>query len=86
MKQGKFYSSKIAENGQVVIPKEIRDTLHLKGGEKILISIAYLGHGLPSIILRKPTLSFSSLVGIFSPLKGRTIKKILRHLDDEEMK
>ena len=79
------FTSKIAANGQVVVPKELRDLLSLKGGDSIVFIAEETGTGMIRIELKKPTQSFKNMVGLFSDLKGRPTEKILRELDDAEM-
>ena len=73
----KKFTSKIAANGQVVVPKELRDLLSLKGGDSIVFIAEETGTGMIRIEL--------NMLGLFSDLKGRSTAKILRELDDEEM-
>lgn len=82
----KKFTSKVAANGQVVVPKELRDLLSLKGGDSIVFFAEESETGLIKIMLRKPTPSFAKLFGIFSDLQGRPVKEILKEIDSEEMK
>ncbi len=80
----KQYPSKIAANGQVVIPKELRETLGLKGGDTVLFYAEEQQAGIFKVVLRKPTLSFKAMVGAFKELEGRPWREILKQIDDEE--
>ena len=86
MGPSKSYLSKVAANGQVVIPKQLRDSLGLKGGDTILFSAEEKPPGILRVVLRKTSLSFRSMVGGFKALKGRPTHEILKDLDDEEMR
>ena len=79
------FTSKVAANGQVVVPKELRDLLSLKGGDSIVFFAEETDSGLLKIVIRKPAPSFAKMVGIFSHLKGRPLKEILKKIDSEEM-
>jgi AbrB family looped-hinge helix DNA binding protein len=79
------FTSKVAANGQVVVPKELRDLLSLKGGDSIVFLAEETGTGMIRIEIKKPTQSFKNMVGILSDLKGRSTETILRELDDEDM-
>jgi len=82
----KSYSTKVAANGQIVIPKELRDALGLKGGDIILFCTEEQPAGFLKIVLRRPSISFKSIVGTFKELSGRPLGQILRQIDDEEKK
>ena len=84
MSKKKSYRSRIAANGQVVIPKELRDALHLKGGDAILFDAEEV-EGIVRVAIRKPWVSFSSLIGTLKHLSGKTYDVILKNLDEEEM-
>jgi AbrB family looped-hinge helix DNA binding protein len=79
------YKSKIAANGQVVLPKELRDALGLKSGDTIMFCAEKKESGLLTVVLRKPSLLFSAMVGTCKKLQGRPLEEILRELDKEEM-
>lgn len=80
------FSSKLAENGQLVVPKELRELLALKGGDLIVFLAEEGESGLLKISIQKPRKSFAKMVGLFADLKGRSIREIAKELDDEEMK
>lgn len=81
----KKFTSKMAANGQVVVPKELRELLSLTGGEMLVFLAEEGDSGMLKITLRKPAPAFNKLVGVMADLKGRPVKAILRDLDDEEM-
>jgi len=83
---GKAYASKLASNGQIVIPKELRDTLHLKGGDTVVFLAEEEDSGACQITLRKRTVSYRPAVGALHHLAGRDYRKILAALDGEEPK
>ena len=70
MPLSKKFPSKIAANGQVVVPKELRDGLGLKGGDIVVFS-ADEHAGIIRVTMSKPTISFSSRVGALKNLRGR---------------
>jgi len=80
------FTSKMAPNGQVVVPKELRDLLSLTGGETFDFLAEEGDLGMLKITLRRPAPSFKKLVGVMPELKGRPVHKILREIDDEEWK
>ena len=81
----KKFTSKMAANGQVVVPKELRELLSLTGGEMLVFLAEQSDSGMLKITLRKPAPSFKKLVGVMADLKGRPVNAILRAIDDEEM-
>lgn len=82
----KKFTSKIAANGQVVVPIELRVLLSLQGGDSIVFVAEQDDAGLFKIMIRKPTPSFKGLVGAFAELSGSSHKDILKAIDREEMK
>ena len=82
----KSYKSKLAVNGQVVIPKELRDALGLHPGDVITIQSEEVDGQVIKIVIQRPRVTFSSLVGLL-PVADReaTYNKDLQKLDDEEM-
>jgi AbrB family looped-hinge helix DNA binding protein len=80
----KKFNSKVAANGQVVLPKELRDSLCIKGGDTIVF-YAEENEGSITISIRRPSTLFGPIVGVLSQLKGRPSKEILNELDSEEM-
>ena len=82
----KSYKSKLAVNGQVVIPKELREALGLHPGDFITIQSEEVDGQVIQIVIQRPRVSFSSLVGLL-PVADReaTYNRDLQKLDDEEM-
>lgn len=54
----KGYFSKLTKNGQIIIPKAIRDYFHLKPSDKIYFSVE------DDKIVAKPILSIDKMFGI----------------------
>ena len=50
----KLYRSKMAANGQLVLPKELRDALGLAGGDVLIIQSEDQGNGLIEITIQRP--------------------------------
>ena len=82
----KKFISKLAANGQVVVPKELRDWLSLKGGDSIIFLAEESETGFLRIMIQRPSPSFSNIFGIFSDLNGKPLKELLKSIDVEEMK
>jgi AbrB family looped-hinge helix DNA binding protein len=81
----KNFTSKVASNGQVVVPLELRVLLSLKGGDSIVFLAEQDESGLIKVMLRKPNPSFKNMVGSLKSLSGRPVKNILKEIDDEDM-
>ena len=82
----KSYKSKIAANGQVVIPKELRDALGLHHGDIVTIQSEEVDGQVIKIVIGRPRVTFSSLVGLLPAADQRSpYEKDLKKLDDEEM-
>ena len=88
----KLYRSKMAANGQLVLPKELRDALDLAGGDVLIIQAEDQGNGLIEITIQRPRTNFRALIGQWSRKKGSKSVTVddwsddLKALDDEEMK
>ena len=85
MPNPKKFTSKIAANGQVVVPKELRDLLNVKGGDSIVFLAEESATGMIRIEIRKPARSFKNMLGLIADLKGRPAADVLKELDDEDM-
>ena len=83
MAAAKLYVSRVATNGQVVIPKELREAMGLRGGDRVLFLVKQ-GSGPAEVRLRKPAVSFSSKVGALRHLARKRYEPILKRLDREE--
>ena len=55
-----MHEVKLSSKSQIVIPREIRDTLHLKAGDKLLI----VKRGDTVILLRKPKRYSKEIAGM----------------------
>ena len=84
MQSQKAYVSKLASNGQVVIPKELRETLRLKGGDTVIFLAQEDKGGSVKITLQKRTVPYRSAVGALRHLANKDYRQILRALDNEE--
>ncbi len=85
----KLYYSKIAANGQMVLPKELREALDLSGGEVLNIIAEDRGGGVIIVTIQRPRKKFTELIGLLSlPEGGKSTdwEADLKRLDDEEMK
>jgi AbrB family looped-hinge helix DNA binding protein len=88
----KLYRSKMAANGQLVLPKELRDALGLAGGDVLIIQAEDQGDGLIEVTIQRPRTSFRGLIGQWAGKKGAKSVGVddwsddLKRLDDEEMK
>lgn len=80
----KSHSGKVAANGQVVIPKELRDALGLKSGDTIFFDAERTSTGLVRLVIRKPRLDFASLRGRLRHLSSEPYQGLLKGLDSEE--
>lgn len=83
-RSSKSYPAKIAANGQVVIPKDLRDALLLKGGDTIFFELDTGKSGLLRINIKKASVHFESLIGSLKHLAHKPYDEILRRLDEEE--
>lgn len=78
----KSYYLKIATNGQIVVPKEIRDYLKIIPGEQLKLSVSDNNQ----IIVSKKQLSdFNELRGCLKHLGGFDYRSALKKLNQEEM-
>ncbi len=84
MVRSKTYVSTLATNGQVVIPKELREAMGLKGGDTVVFLAEEEKTGFLKISVRRPAPSFASMVGALKHLAGRPYQEILHQLDSEE--
>ena len=86
----KLYRSKIAANGQLVLPKELRDSLGLSGGEILIIQAEDKGNGNIEVTLQRPRTAFRAIIGLLSQGGSKTLHEDwagdLKRVDDEEMK
>ncbi|MEA3412579.1 MAG: AbrB/MazE/SpoVT family DNA-binding domain-containing protein [Pseudomonadota bacterium] len=67
-------TSTLSSKGQVTIPKEVRDALHLDAGDRVLFVVREDG----VVELRPQTVDLRDLVGMLKPPEGK-------HLTVEEM-
>lgn len=66
-----IYKSKIALNGQVVVPKELRQKLRLSKGDTVMFRVIDAGNGSPlTVEFEKEGASISDLLGILKA-KGK---------------
>ncbi|MBF0441229.1 MAG: AbrB/MazE/SpoVT family DNA-binding domain-containing protein [Oligoflexales bacterium] len=87
MRLKKVYKSKLAANGQIVIPKELRDSLGLRPGDIITIQSDEIDGHVMQIVIQRSRVTFTSLVGLLpSTDKRDSYSKDLKNLDNEEMK
>lgn len=69
----------LTSKGQLTLPKEIRDRLGLKAGDKLSCSV--VGEG--EIVLRRKTLDISDLVGVLHvPGKQASIEAMNEAIKD----
>lgn len=81
----KAYKGKVATNGQVLIPKEIRESLGLKAGDAVLFCMEQQPSGALQLVVRRPFVSFKSMLGVCHDLTGRPVSTILKEIDQEDM-
>ncbi len=87
----KLYQSKLAANGQLVLPKELRDALGLAGGDVVTIQAESQDNGVIEVSILVPRTGFRGLIGQWS---SKTMankdasdwNEDLKRLDDEDMK
>ena len=60
------YASKIATNGQVVVPKELRDLLCLQAGEFVVFTVNNDKSTGLSVTISKRATQFTELVGVLN--------------------
>lgn len=86
----KLYRSKIAANGQLVLPKELRESLGLSGGEILIIQAEDKGNGNIEVTLQRPRTAYRAIIGLLSQDGSKTFHEDwaadLKRIDDEEMK
>jgi len=86
----KLYRSKIAANGQLVLPKELRESLGLSGGEILIIQAEDKGNGNIEVTLQRPRTAYRAIIGLLSQSGSKTLHEDwsadLKRVDDEEMK
>lgn len=64
MKKNTIYKAKVATNGQVVIPKELRDILGVKANDQIKFILSTSENGPAEVRVTVDSQEFSSLVGL----------------------
>lgn len=64
MRKNTIYKSKIATNGQVVIPKELRDVMGMKPNDLIKFILSTSEDGPAEVRITIDSQEFSSLVGL----------------------
>lgn len=84
MGRSKTFISTLATNGQVVIPKELREAMGLKGGDTVVFLAEEEKAGFLKVSVRRPAPLFASMVGALKHLAGRPYREILYQLDGEE--
>jgi AbrB family looped-hinge helix DNA binding protein len=86
----KLYRSKIAANGQLVLPKELRESLGLSGGEILVIQAEDKGNGNIEVTLQRPRTAYRTIIGLLSQGGSKTLHEDwaadLKRADEEEMK
>jgi len=60
--------SKVARNGQIVIPKDIRDMLGLKWNDSVTFEVEQDVNNITFVRLKKTKIAISSLIGKFQHL------------------
>jgi AbrB family looped-hinge helix DNA binding protein len=82
-----IYTSTITQKGQILIPKELRDKLHLKSGDRVSYSIQ------EEKIYIEPVISVDEAAGMFAdkakgkkPLTKKEMKEIIAKAVVEKFK
>lgn len=84
MGKSKTFVSTLATNGQVVIPKELREAMGLKRGDTVVFLAEEEKTGFLKVSVRRPAPSFASMVGVLKHLSGMPYREILHQLNGEE--
>jgi AbrB family looped-hinge helix DNA binding protein len=56
----------MAANGQLVLPKELREYLGLSGGEILTIQAEDKGNGIIEVTIQRPRTAFRVIIGLLS--------------------
>jgi len=63
-----IFKSKVARNGQIVIPKDVRDMLGLTWNDSVTFEIEQDANNISIVLLKKTKIPISSLIGKFQEL------------------